>query len=81
MIPDACFVEYASRVRKRLKYPLLVTGGFRKVSSKELSLSNQYCDLIGLLRPMCIDPLIIKKVLKREVDSIADEDTILIIFG
>ena len=76
IISDAYFVEYARRIRKRLKYPLLVTGGFRKVSSIEASLSNQYCNLIGLSRPMCIDPLIIKKVLKREVDSIVGEDTI-----
>jgi len=76
MIEDAYFVEYARRIRNKLKYPLLVTGGFRKVASIDLSLSNQYCDLIGLSRPMCIDPLIIKKVLKREVDSITGEETI-----
>ena len=49
-------MEYAEDIKKVVKCPLLVTGGFRSSSFMKEVLEKKQVDLIGLGRSLCIDP-------------------------
>lgn len=53
---EAYFLEYASDIKKVIKCPLMVTGGFRSKDAMELALSSGEVDLIGMARPLAIGP-------------------------
>ncbi|KWX20885.1 NADH:flavin oxidoreductase [Mycolicibacterium wolinskyi] len=54
---EAYFLSYAERVRRHAgTVPLAVTGGFRSRGAMEQALTEGACDVIGIGRPLCIDP-------------------------
>lgn len=53
---EAYFIEYAKDIKKNIKCPLVVTGGFRTSKFMKESLENNELDLIGLGRSICINP-------------------------
>ncbi|RZF55992.1 NADH:flavin oxidoreductase/NADH oxidase family protein [Acinetobacter halotolerans] len=60
---EAYFLEYARKIRDRVKVPLMVTGGFRSASAMNQALQIGETDLIGLGRPFAIDPNVANKLL------------------
>ena len=46
----------------------MVTGGFRSRAAMENAINEGACEIIGIGRPLCSDPLSIKKLLDREID-------------
>lgn len=53
---EAYFLEFAEGLRDRTAVPLVVTGGFRSGPAMEEALRSGATDLIGLGRPLAIDP-------------------------
>ncbi|MEQ1931750.1 MAG: NADH:flavin oxidoreductase/NADH oxidase family protein [Parvularculaceae bacterium] len=53
---EAYFLEYAEKVAAVAKMPLMVTGGFRSRAGMSGALESGAADLIGLGRPLCVDP-------------------------
>jgi len=53
---EAYFLEFAEKVRQRVPVPLMVTGGFRSLGAMDSALASGSLDLIGLGRPLCIEP-------------------------
>ncbi|MEQ1439542.1 NADH:flavin oxidoreductase/NADH oxidase family protein [Fontimonas sp. SYSU GA230001] len=53
---EAYFLSFAEKVRKRVSTPLLVTGGFRTLPAMREALESGALDLIGLARPLAIEP-------------------------
>lgn len=53
---EAYFLEYARKVRARTKLPLLLTGGFRTRVGMEAAITSGAVDLVGLARPMALEP-------------------------
>jgi 2,4-dienoyl-CoA reductase-like NADH-dependent reductase (Old Yellow Enzyme family) len=53
---EGYFLEYAKAVRKKIKCPLMVTGGFRTGEFMSKVLENGDVDLVGLARPLAVDP-------------------------
>ena len=53
---EAYFLAYAERVRALVDTPLAVTGGFRSGSAMAAALSEGALDMIGLARPMAVQP-------------------------
>lgn len=54
---EAYFLEFAPRMRAALtNTKLMVTGGFRSVSVMNDALSKDGVDLIGIGRPLCVEP-------------------------
>ncbi|MEY1662331.1 NADH:flavin oxidoreductase/NADH oxidase family protein [Isoalcanivorax beigongshangi] len=53
---EAYFIEYAEKVRQRVSVPLMVTGGFRTRAGMEAALASGATDLVGLARPLVLDP-------------------------
>ncbi len=53
---EAYFLEYCEQVRKHVKCPLMLTGGFRSLQGMNSSLQSGACDLIGLARSLAVNP-------------------------
>lgn len=67
---EAYFLEYAREVRKAVKAPIMVTGGFRSADAMEQALGEDGIEMIGLARPLCIDPDAARKLIdgtKRQI--------------
>lgn len=52
---EAYFLDYAREIKKLIRCPLMVTGGFRTRSFLEEVLKNDEVDLIGMARPLAIN--------------------------
>ena len=53
---EAYFVDFAQAMKRVLKVPLMVTGGFRTRAAMDEALRQGGADLIGLARPLCSQP-------------------------
>ena len=53
---EAYFLEEAVRLRGAVRLPLMVTGGFRSAAAMAAALDSGACDMIGLARPLCVEP-------------------------
>jgi len=53
---EAYFMDYVEKVRKLLKTPLMLTGGFRTVATMERAIINEELDVIGIARPFTLYP-------------------------
>lgn len=61
---EAYFLDYAERVRAAVPdLPLMVTGGFRSKAAMEQAINAGSADVIGLGRPMIMEPDLPKKIL------------------
>ena len=67
---EAFFIEFAQKAKSIVDTPLMLTGGFRTTEGMSEAITSNKVDLIGLARPMVWDPLIPKKILSGETDSI-----------
>lgn len=61
---EAYFLDFAEKVRKLLKTPLVVTGGFRTEKAMQEALESGATDLIGLARPFALNPNLPKEIAK-----------------
>ncbi len=53
---EAYFLEYCELVRRVVKTPLMLTGGFRTLKGMNDALESGACDMIGLARPIAVNP-------------------------
>lgn len=61
---EAYFLEYAADIARAVnRTPLMVTGGFRSVDAMNEALAAGEADVIGIGRPMCVDPDLPNKLL------------------
>ena len=65
---EAYFLEFARRVRGVTRLPLMVTGGFRSAAAMEAALGEDALDLVGLARPLALDPDFPARLLSGEVE-------------
>ena len=68
---EAYFLDYAANIKKTISIPIIVTGGFRTRSAMESAIGNNACEMIGVGRPLCADPLSIKKLLSGEIEQLS----------
>lgn len=61
---EAYFVDFAKEVSKKVETPLLLTGGFRNLASIEHAIGNNIVDFVGMGRPFCVYPDIVKRLEK-----------------
>lgn len=60
---EAYFLAYAEDIRRAVKMPLMVTGGFRSAAGMNAALASGATDVIGIGRPLCADPTCLTKLL------------------
>lgn len=53
---EAYFLDYAEKLKKVIQIPLVVTGGFRSGSAMEGALQSGVTDMVGLARPLAVEP-------------------------
>lgn len=53
---EAYFLDYIKKVRKLLKTPLMLTGGFRTVATMEQAIADGALDVVGMARPFSLYP-------------------------
>ncbi|MBK7993775.1 MAG: NADH oxidase [Blastocatellia bacterium] len=66
---EAYFLDYAQKVRKLVKLPLLLTGGFRTAKAMQEALAEGCVDLIGLARPLAVEPDLPSRILASNADA------------
>ncbi len=69
---EAYFFDYAAAARRVAKMPLMVTGGFRTAKGMNEALSGGDVDMIGLARPLCVDPDFAARILSGEIEGAPD---------
>lgn len=63
---EAYFLTFAETVRQHISTPLMVTGGFRTLAVMQAALDSGALDLIGLGRPLAIEPDAANRLLAGE---------------
>ena len=53
---EAYFLSYAEDLKKRVRVPVVVTGGFRSAPAMNSALASGATDMIGVARPLAVDP-------------------------
>ncbi|KAF0250523.1 MAG: NADH:flavin oxidoreductase [bacterium] len=66
---EAYFLEYAEKVRKQVKIPLMLTGGFRTAEAMKSALADGTVDLIGLARPLAVEPDLPSRILASNANA------------
>jgi len=67
---EAYFLEYAQDIKNVIHCPLMVTGGFRTKAIMVEALEKNELDLIGLARPLAINPNFANDLIKENAVSI-----------
>ena len=78
---EAYFLDFVPKLRAKVSIPVMVTGGFRTVAAMEQAIVNDGVDMIGLGRPMVIDPDCAAKILAGKVTRLESRDDNLVIGG
>jgi 2,4-dienoyl-CoA reductase-like NADH-dependent reductase (Old Yellow Enzyme family) len=66
---EAFFLDYVEKARARVKSPLMLTGGFRTRSGMQEALDGGAVDVIGLARPLAVEPTLAAALLSGERDA------------
>jgi hypothetical protein len=74
---EAYFIDYAAAIAKVAKMPLMVTGGFRTRAGMEEALASGSCQVVGVGRPLCGDPLSVKRLMTGETSSLPTYEKML----
>ncbi len=53
---EAFFLAFAERARRVAEVPLMLTGGFRSRAAMEAALAGGAVDVVGLARPLAVEP-------------------------
>lgn len=63
---EAYFMDFITKVRGKIKTPLMLTGGFRTSAAMEKAIEGGELDFIGLGRPFCLYPNVVNELLSGE---------------
>ncbi len=63
---EAYFLAFAQIVREKISTPLVVTGGFRTAKGMADAIAENAVDMVGLARPLAVDPFIPRKIMTGE---------------
>ena len=61
---EAYFLSFAQELKKNVETAIMVTGGFRSQSAMEQAVASGDIDIVGLARPLAVDPDLPNKVLQ-----------------
>lgn len=67
---EAYFLTFAETVRRQVDVSLAVTGGFRTAPVMAKALADNSLDMIGMARPLAVDPEYADKLLRNEVPDV-----------
>lgn len=65
---EAYFLDYAEKVRKVARMPLMLTGGLRSAEGMASAVASGAVDVVGLARPLAVEPDLPRRLLAGETD-------------
>lgn len=68
---EAYFLRYAARVKAAVELPVMVTGGFRSREAMTHALAQGDADVIGVARPLAVDPAAPSELLQHDIDALS----------
>ena len=77
---EAYFVEFAGKVRDAARMPVMVTGNFRSVDGMVAALQDGDLDMVGLGRPLIVDPLTPSRLLAGVMKKAPSAEASLSVF-
>ena len=66
---EAYFLDFAKSIRPLVQMPLMITGGMRSAAAMNEALDSGACEVIGVGRPICVDP---DHAVRALLDGVAD---------
>lgn len=67
LLREAFFIDYVNKAREALRNEnevvILLTGGWRSAKAMHSAVANQTVDLIGIARPLCVEPTFANRLL------------------
>ncbi len=76
---EAYFLDFVPKLRAAVDLPIMVTGGFRSVAAMERAIEEDGVSMIGLGRPLVLNPDGAKQILAGEIDVLESRDEDLVI--
>ena len=76
---EAYFLDFVPKLKAAVTIPIMVTGGFRTVENMAVAVRAEDADVIGIGRPMVLDPDAPKKILNGELERVESRDDDLVI--
>lgn len=68
---ESYFARFAPEMRRHVKRAaLMVTGGFRTATGMAAAVTEDGVDVIGVARPLCVDPDQVRKLLAGEISEL-----------
>lgn len=71
---EAYFLQFAKRLQPLVRVPLMVTGGFRSRSAMQQALQDGELDIVGLGRPLCVEPDACNRLLDGSLERLPSPD-------
>lgn len=66
---EAYFLDFARRAKAQTRIPLMLTGGMRSGVVMKQALADGAIDIVGMARPLCLEPDLPGRLLRGEADS------------
>jgi len=76
---EAYFLEYAAAIKEVATMPIMVTGGFRSTQAMNMALTQGDCDVIGLARPLCVNPEAPNQLIQGVIHQLSTEEGHLVL--
>ena len=76
---EAYFLDFVPKLRARTRVPVMVTGGFRTLAAMEQAIAEDGVDVIGLGRPMVLNPNVANELLAGRIERVESRDDDLVI--
>ncbi|MFT3818072.1 MAG: NADH:flavin oxidoreductase/NADH oxidase family protein [Rubrivivax sp.] len=76
---EAYFLDFVPKLRARTQVPVMVTGGFRTLAAMERAVAEDGVDVIGLGRPMVLNPDLANDLLSGRLERAESRDDDLVI--
>jgi 2,4-dienoyl-CoA reductase-like NADH-dependent reductase (Old Yellow Enzyme family) len=61
--PEGYFLDFATRLRREVRIPLMLTGGLRAAATMRRIVGEGTVDVVGLARPLALEPDLPRRIL------------------
>ena len=68
---EGTFLDLVKKIRKEITIPLVITGGFRSLNIMEKTIQDNETDMIGLARPLVLNPDIPRQIKEGTYQTIS----------
>ncbi len=76
---EAFFLEYAEAISNAAKIPVMITGGFRSLTTMNDALAEGATDVIGIARPFCVMPDFPNKLISGDINEVPVDEHDLVL--